>query len=127
VLIVDDDPLFRESLRSTLEPDLEVVAEAVDGREAVAIASAGGVDLVVMDVSMPRLSGIGATRELIERDPALMVVILTGSEGEHEQDALAAGARAYVHKSSGLAGLTELLLGLGELPPAPDEAPPAAG
>jgi DNA-binding NarL/FixJ family response regulator len=117
VLIVDDDPLFRESLRATLQGEVEIVGEAADGSEAIAMVDEGGVDLVVMDVSMPRLGGIDATRELIDRDPALLVVVLTGGDEDREEDAIAAGARAYVRKSSDIAGLASLLVGLASVPP----------
>jgi DNA-binding NarL/FixJ family response regulator len=121
VLIVDDDPLFRASLRSVLERELDVAGEARDGIEALSLAAETGADLIVMDVSMPRLGGVDATRALLERDPALAVVVLTGADHDREDEALAAGARAYVRKSSELNGLAQLLLSLGELP-----APPAA-
>jgi two-component system NarL family response regulator len=121
VLIVDDDPLFRESLRAILEDDLEVVGEAADGGEAVSMVTDGGVDLVVMDVSMPRLGGIDATRALVAHDPAVLVVILTGTDDDCENEAIAAGARAYLRKSSGLGGLASLLVGLASV------APPAVG
>ena len=122
-MIVDDDPLFRGTLRMLLEADLDVVAEASDGEEALAVAALGGVDLVVMDVSMPRLSGIDATRAVLDRDPALVVVILSGSEHDLGQQALAAGARAYVRKTSELADLVGLLVALGSKDASP--APPA--
>jgi two-component system NarL family response regulator len=124
VLIVDDDPLFRASLRAVLERDLDVAGEARDGIEALSLAAETGADLIVMDVSMPRLGGVDATRALLERDPALAVVVLTGTDHDHEDEALAAGARAYVRKSSELNGLAQLLLSLGELPAprAPDRA-----
>ena len=112
MLIVDDDPLFRESLRTMLEAELDIVGEAADGGEAISIATAGGVDLIVMDVSMPRIGGIDATRALLDHDPAVVVVILTGTDEDCEREALAAGARAYVRKSSGLGGLANLLVGL---------------
>jgi DNA-binding NarL/FixJ family response regulator len=120
VLIVDDDPLFRGTLRVLLADDLEVVAEAGDGEEALAAAAGCDVDLIVMDVSMPRLSGIDATRAVLDRDPALVVVILSGSERDLGQQALAAGATAYVRKTSELSELVELLVALGN-----EVAPPA--
>jgi DNA-binding NarL/FixJ family response regulator len=122
VLIVDDDPLFTASLRAVLEHDLDVVGEASDGLEAVEFARREAVDLIVMDVSMPRLGGVDATRLLVDRDPSLVVVVLTGSDTDHSTAALAAGARAYVRKSSDFGELAEVLINLGSLL-APD-APP---
>jgi DNA-binding NarL/FixJ family response regulator len=114
VLIVDDDPLVRASLRAVLADDLEVVGEARDGLEALSLASPGAVDLIVMDVSMPQVSGVAATRRLPEHDPALAVVVLAADRGR-EDELRPAGTRAYVRKSSELRELAELLVSLGSL------------
>jgi DNA-binding NarL/FixJ family response regulator len=102
ILLADDHALVRQGLRRILdaEPDLEVVAEAGDGAAAVERIQAGGIDLAVLDVSMPRLTGLQAARELVRGGSTVPVLIL--SMYDHEQylfEALNAGAAGYVHKS----------------------------
>jgi DNA-binding NarL/FixJ family response regulator len=102
ILIADDHALVRSGLRKVLDaqPDLEVVAEAVDGAEAVALALAEDVDLAVLDISMPRLTGIQATAELHRRKPGLKTLILSMHDSEQFLfEALKAGASGYVLKS----------------------------
>jgi DNA-binding NarL/FixJ family response regulator len=102
VLLADDHRVVRRGLRLVLdaEPDLEVVAEAGDGAEAVREALARDVDLAVLDVTMPRLTGLQAARELSQRKPALRVLILSMHENEqYFFEALRAGASGYVLKS----------------------------
>src|SRR5712691_5617336 len=94
-LIVNDDPLLRANLRAALEPDLEVVGEARDIAEAVALTSVEAVEVIVMGVSTPRQSGVAAIRAVVEHNPALVVVMLTG-EGDGAGEPRAAGGRAYV-------------------------------
>ncbi|MEU6411401.1 response regulator transcription factor [Microbispora sp. NPDC046933] len=104
VLLVDDHPLLRHGLRALLEQvgGAEVVGEAGDGDEAVALALSLRPDVVVMDLVMPGTSGIEATRRLIDRDPALGVLVLTMSEDDASVfAALRAGARGYVLKGTG--------------------------
>jgi DNA-binding NarL/FixJ family response regulator len=103
VLLADDHAVVRSGLRAVLdgEPDIEVVAEAQDGMEAVEKTLAGDVDLAILDVSMPRLTGLQATVELRCRRRDVRVLIL--SVHDHEQyffEALKAGASGYVLKSS---------------------------
>jgi len=103
VLLADDHAVVRSGLRAVLdrEPDIEVVAEAEDGMEAVEKTLAGEVDLAILDVSMPRLTGLQATAELRRRRREVRVLIL--SVHDHEQyffEALKAGASGYVLKSS---------------------------
>jgi DNA-binding NarL/FixJ family response regulator len=103
VLLADDHAVVRSGLRAVLdgEPDIEVVAEAQDGMEAVEKTLAGDVDLAILDVSMPRLTGLQATVELRRRRRDVRVLIL--SVHDHEQyffEALKAGASGYVLKSS---------------------------
>jgi DNA-binding NarL/FixJ family response regulator len=106
VLIVDDQRLLCEGFRKLieLEPDLEVVGMAGDGEEALAMverlsATRTAPDVVLMDVRMPRLDGIAATRAIIERWPEIRVVILTTfDERELIQAGLQAGALGYVLK-----------------------------
>ncbi|GAA4200904.1 response regulator transcription factor [Microbispora amethystogenes] len=104
VLLADDHPLLRHGLRTLLEQvgGAEVVGEAGDGEEAVALALSLRPDVVVMDLVMPGTSGIEATRRLIDREPALGVLVLTMSEDDASVfAALRAGARGYVLKGTG--------------------------
>jgi DNA-binding NarL/FixJ family response regulator len=102
ILIADDHAIVRSGLRKVLDakPDLEVVAEAEDGAEAVQKALAEEVDLAILDVSMPRLTGIQAAAELTKRSPELKVVMLSMYDSEQFLfEALKAGASGYVLKS----------------------------
>ena len=102
VMLVDDHPVVREGLRGMLEaePDLTVVAEAGDGAEAVELARAREVDLAVLDIAMPRMTGLQAARELSRRLPDLRILILTMYDNEqYFFEALKAGASGYVLKS----------------------------
>jgi DNA-binding NarL/FixJ family response regulator len=101
LLLADDHTLFRSSLRSLLEArDHEVVGEAADGRQAIDLASRLRPDLVLMDLSMPVLNGIEATRQLTTLLPEIKVVVLTASmEDEDLFEALRAGAHGYLLKN----------------------------
>jgi DNA-binding NarL/FixJ family response regulator len=102
VLLADDHAVVRKGLRLVLdaEPDLEVVAEAGDGGEAVDLALSEDVDLAILDVSMPRLTGLQAARELSQRRPGLRILILSMYDNEqYFFEALKAGASGYVLKS----------------------------
>ena len=102
ILIADDHAIVRSGLRKVLDatPDLEVVAEASDGAEAVRLALAEDVHLAVLDVSMPRLTGIQAAAELQKRKPELKTLILSMYDSEQFLfEALRAGASGYVLKS----------------------------
>ena len=102
ILIADDHALVRSGLRKVLDaqPDLEVVAEAGDGGEAVERALAEDVDLAILDVSMPRLTGIQAAAELHRRRPEIRVLMLSMHDSEQFlYEALKAGASGYVLKS----------------------------
>jgi DNA-binding NarL/FixJ family response regulator len=101
VLIADDQELVRTGFRLILasEPDIDVVGEAPDGRAAVAAAATKHPDVVLMDVRMPGLDGIGATREVVRLDPAPRVLILTTFDlDEHVYAALEAGASGFLLK-----------------------------
>ncbi|MFI5957904.1 response regulator [Cryptosporangium sp. NPDC051539] len=97
VLIADDEPLIRAGIRAVLEsdPGLSVVAEVADGRAAVERAAAPGVDVVLVDIRMPLLDGLGVVEELRRRKPALPVVVLTSFGGEPNV------VRAVRHRSAG--------------------------
>ena len=110
ILLADDHTMVRRGLRLVLdsEPDLEVVAEAGDGAEAIDLALADGVDLAVLDVTMPRLTGIQAVRELARRKPELKTLILSMHDNEqYFFEALKAGASGYVLKTAAGRDLVE--------------------
>ncbi|KRD12173.1 MULTISPECIES: response regulator [unclassified Streptomyces] len=102
ILLADDHALVRRGVRLILdrEPDLEVVAEAGDGAEAVELARTRQVDLAVLDIAMPRMTGLQATRELVALKPEVRVLMLTMHDNEqYFFQALKAGASGYVLKS----------------------------
>ena len=102
ILLADDHTVVRRGLRLVLEaePDLEVVAEAADGAEAVQRVASGDVDLAVLDVAMPRMTGLQATREIRRRSPDVRVLILSMHDNEqYLYEALRAGASGYVLKT----------------------------
>ena len=110
VLLADDHAVVRRGLRLVLdaEPDLEVVAEAGDGAEAVEKALADDIDLAVLDVSMPRMTGIQAAAELARRRPDLRLLMLSMHDNEQYLfEALKAGAAGYVLKSAADRDLVE--------------------
>ena len=103
ILIADDHALLRKGLVDLLEahPDWRVCGEAVDGRQAVTEAQRLAPDVAVLDLSMPELNGIEATRRIREVSPRAAVLVLTGSYSERlEEEASSAGARGFVLKSS---------------------------
>ncbi len=103
VLIADDHPVFRDGLASLLEPlpGIEVVARASDGHQAVALAAEHDPDVIVMDVQMPGLNGIEATRQVVANRPQVGVLVLTmGEDDGTVLSALRAGARGYLRKGA---------------------------
>lgn len=101
ILIADDDPLVRVGLRAILdaEPDLAVVAEAADGNEAITLATDLAPDVVIMDIRMPNLDGLAATRQILSKENALRVLILTTFQlDEYVYEALRIGASGFVLK-----------------------------
>ena len=103
ILIADDHPLLREALRHALdrEKDVEVIAEASDGEEAVKLASELKPDVVVMDIVMPKLNGIEATKKIKEIAPNIAILILTAyDDEEYVLGLLDAGAAGYLLKSA---------------------------
>ncbi len=110
ILLADDHALVRRGLRMVLDsqPDLEVVAEVGDGAQAVQRALLPDVDLAILDVTMPRMTGLAAARELGRRRPELRVLILSMHENEQFlYEALKAGASGYVLKSAADRDLVE--------------------
>ena len=110
ILLADDHAVVRKGLRMVLdaEPDLEVVVEAADGSEAVERGLADEVNLAILDVSMPRLTGIQAARELARRRPELRILILSMHDNErYFFEALRAGASGYVLKAAADRDLVE--------------------
>jgi DNA-binding NarL/FixJ family response regulator len=104
VLLVDDHRIFREALRSLLEqmPDILVVGEAGNGEEAIALARQLAPDIVCMDIAMPGINGLEATRELHAACPGIKVIALsTHADHVYVMDMMAAGASAYVTKAEG--------------------------
>jgi DNA-binding NarL/FixJ family response regulator len=103
VLIADDHPVFRDGLRALVEsaPDLDLAGEATTGIEAVDLAASGNPAVILMDLSMPELSGIEATRRIIEADPRVGILIVTMSEDDESLfAAMRAGARGYIPKDA---------------------------
>jgi len=103
VLLADDHAMVRQGLRALLERerDLVIVGDAADGREAVRMAAELRPDVVVMDISMPRLNGIEATRRILAASPGTRIVALTMHAGEeYVSELLKAGATGYVLKES---------------------------
>jgi DNA-binding NarL/FixJ family response regulator len=103
VLLADDERLVRAGFRMIVraEPDLDVVGEAADGIEAVELARALHPDVVLMDVRMPRLDGINATRQLLTLDPTPAVVVMTTFDlDEYVYQALRAGASGFLLKDA---------------------------
>jgi DNA-binding NarL/FixJ family response regulator len=102
ILLADDHTVVRQGLRFILdaEPDLEVVAEAANGNEAVARALDDDIDLAILDIAMPTMTGLQAARELSKRRPGLKMLILSMHDDEgYLYEALRAGTAGYVLKS----------------------------
>jgi DNA-binding NarL/FixJ family response regulator len=103
ILIADDHEILREGLRSLLaaEPDLEVIGEAADGEQAIQRTGELQPDVVVMDIALPGISGIDATRAILREHPGVRVVILSMYDYDsYIREGLEAGARAYLAKSN---------------------------
>jgi len=110
ILLADDHTLVRDGLRMVLdsEPDLSVIAEAGDGAEALRIALGEDVDLAILDVAMPTMTGLQVARELQARRPEIKVLMLSMHDNEqYFFEALKAGASGYVLKSGANRDLVE--------------------
>jgi DNA-binding NarL/FixJ family response regulator len=103
VLIADDHPVFRFGLRALLgaEPEFDVVAEATAGDEAVELAATLRPDIVLMDIHMPGLNGIEATRRIVQASPEIGVLVITMVDDDSLFAAMQAGARGYLVKGAG--------------------------
>jgi len=102
IVLADDHPLMRQAIRMWLEKqqDLEVVAEASNGKEAIDIATMLQPDIVIMDISMPKMNGMEATRQIISRCPNTEILVLTvHTDMEHIHGILQAGASGYLTKN----------------------------
>ena len=124
VLIVDDHAIVRTGLRLLLESaeDMEVVAAAGDGVEAIVLAESHPVDVALMDLSMPQMNGVEATRRLTARYPEIKVIVLTSFSDQHQiLAALDAGATGYLLKDARpdeiLAGIRAVFSGQAPLHP----------
>jgi DNA-binding NarL/FixJ family response regulator len=112
VLAADDQRVVREGLAMLLGllPDVEVVGTAADGEEVLAMAAELRPDVILMDLRMPRVDGVEATRRLRERDPAVKVVVLTTyADDRSVLDALRAGALGYLTKDAGAVEIQQAL------------------
>jgi DNA-binding NarL/FixJ family response regulator len=112
VLIADDHKIFREGLRHIVQNELhlEVVAQANDGRDAVSLAAKYRPDLIIMDVSMPDLNGIEATRQILQSAPQIRVIALSMHKSkEFVSKMLHAGASAYLLKDCAVDELGEAI------------------
>ena len=112
VIVADDDPLARRMIRSALQDaGFVVVAEARNGREAVELTLYYAPDAVLMDVVMPELDGISATRRIVDARPDQLVILLTGADEEIGLAGLQAGAGGYLNKDVDIDALPRALRG----------------
>ena len=112
ILVVDDHPVYRDGLRALIErsADLELAGEAATGGDAVALAEAASPDVILMDIRMPGMSGIDATRRILAARAATRILILTMSEDDDSLfAAMRAGARGYLPKDSDSADLVRAI------------------
>ena len=118
VVIADDDEAYAELVAALLQssPELEVIGIAKDGEEAVQLACWQDADVVLMDIDMPRIDGITATRLVRKARPRVCVLMLSGAEPDRIHEAREAGATAYINKLNAPAELVSTLLALAAAP-----------
>jgi two-component system response regulator NreC len=117
IVLADDHTVMRNGLRLLLErqPNLKVVGEAADGRQAVALSESANPDVVIMDIGMPNMNGIEAARQIVSHNPRTAIAILSmHSDESYVIRALKAGARAYLLKDSAEADLLAAVRALSE-------------
>ncbi|MCB0153563.1 MAG: response regulator transcription factor, partial [Anaerolineae bacterium] len=102
ILIADDHPVFRFGLRALLsaEPDTEVVGEATSGPQVIELAATLTPDVILMDINMPELNGIEATRQILAHQPHIGILVITMFEDDSVFAAIRAGARGYILKGA---------------------------
>jgi DNA-binding NarL/FixJ family response regulator len=103
ILIADDHQIFRDGLKALLlsAPDTQIVGEATTGKEAVQLAAKSQPEIILMDLQMPGMNGIEATRHIVQSDPNVKVLMLTMFEDDHSVfAAMRAGARGYILKGA---------------------------
>jgi DNA-binding NarL/FixJ family response regulator len=147
ILIADDHPVFRFGLRALLNamPDTEVVGEVTSGEEVIVLAESIRPDVILMDINMPRVNGIEATRRIREMHPDIRILMVTMLEDDSVFAAMRAGARGYVVKGAEPAevlrairavadgeaifspGIAERLMHYFATPPVADASTPSAG
>jgi DNA-binding NarL/FixJ family response regulator len=111
LMVVDDHAIVRRGLVRVVAtaPDIELVATAADGIEALQLVTRSRPDVVLMDIGMPVLDGVGATRLIVDHDPQVRVVVLTGSADDRVAEALEAGACEVVLKDAEVDVLLEAI------------------
>lgn len=116
VLIADDHPVFRFGLRALLNamPDTQVVGEGTSGAEVLALAESTQPDVILMDINMPGLNGIEATRRIREAHPAIHILMVTMLDDDSVFAAMRAGARGYVVKGAEPAEILRAIRGVAE-------------
>jgi DNA-binding NarL/FixJ family response regulator len=121
IVIADDDPPFAEMLRTVLSAhdDFDVIGVAGDGAEAVLLAETLRPDLVVMDLAMPIVDGVEATRRIRDLPDPPSVVLITGEDAEVAEAVYEAGAIAYLRKTHDLSWLVEVIVAFSRLAVAP--------
>ncbi|CAM4124688.1 response regulator [Janibacter anophelis] len=115
VLLVDDQPIIRSgfAMMLSVEEDIEVVGEAANGREAIDLAERERPDVIVMDVQMPLMDGIAATREIVARDLGRVIILTTFDADNYLFDALQAGASGFLLKNAEADQLVDALRAVG--------------
>jgi CheY-like chemotaxis protein len=113
VLLVDDHAMVRQGLRAILDhyPDLFIIGEAADGREAVSIAKKRTPDVVIMDINMPRMDGIEATKRIKKDQPDTVIIAVSVNDTAHVRESMKnAGASAFVSKEEAGERLYETII-----------------